>query len=127
MGKPLNDCRVGQVVISKRGKDVGRVYVIVGVLESDGGRLALANAKEFNVHRPKLKNPKHLQWTSCFVAEVAASVEAGKNIDHGDFCRFVAPFCGSLEKGLRKGLEERLEESLKRAPKAENVLDENLG
>jgi ribosomal protein L14E/L6E/L27E len=92
MGKPLNDCRVGQVVISKRGKDVGRVYVIVGVsVEGKGGRLALADAKGFNVHRPKLKNPKHLQWTSRVVAEVAASVEAGKDIDHGDFCRFLAP------------------------------------
>ncbi|MDR2137854.1 MAG: KOW domain-containing RNA-binding protein [Synergistaceae bacterium] len=88
-----NDCRVGQVVISKKGKDAGRVYVIVGLL--DGRRLALADAKKFNVDRPKLKNPKHILCTSRVVAEVAASVQAGKNIDHGDFCRFLAPLEGA--------------------------------
>jgi ribosomal protein L14E/L6E/L27E len=108
MDKPLNDYRVGQVVISKRGKDVGRLYVIVGIL--DRGRVALADAKGFNVHRPKLKNPKHIQWTSRVVAGVAASVEAGKNIDHGDFCRFLVS----------------LKQNLKKAPEAEGVLDESL-
>ncbi|MDR1378522.1 MAG: KOW domain-containing RNA-binding protein [Synergistaceae bacterium] len=110
MDKPLNDYQVGRVVISKRGKDVGRLYVIVGVL--DGGRLALADAKGFNVRRPKSKNPKHVQWTSRVVTEVAASVEAGKNIDHGDFCRFLV----SVKKN----------QNLERAPKAEGVLDESL-
>jgi hypothetical protein len=109
MDKPLkNDCRVGQAVISKRGKDRGRVYVIVGFPE--GGRLALADAKKFNVDRPKLKNPRHIQRTSRVVAEVAALVEAGKNINHGDFCRFLAPFSVPL----------------KNAPKAEGALDEGL-
>jgi hypothetical protein len=103
MDKLLNDCRVGQAVISKRGKDAGRMYVIVGF--PGGGRVALADAKKFNVDRPKLKNPKHIQRAPRVIAEVAALVEAGKNIDHGDFRRLLAP--------------------LKGAPEAEGVLDDS--
>jgi ribosomal protein L14E/L6E/L27E len=95
MGKLLNAYRVGQIVISKRGKDAGCAYVIVGFLGE--GKLALADAKKFNVNRPKPKNPKHVQVTSHVVAEVAAWVESGKNIDRGELCRFLAHWKGTLD------------------------------
>ncbi|MDR1376493.1 MAG: KOW domain-containing RNA-binding protein [Synergistaceae bacterium] len=95
MDKLLNEYRVGQIVISKRGKDAGRAYVIVGFLGE--GKLALADAKKFNVDRPKPKNPKHVQITSRVVAEVAAQAESGKNIDHGEFCRFLTRLKGTLD------------------------------
>jgi ribosomal protein L14E/L6E/L27E len=88
MGKPLNEYRVGQVVVSKRGKDAGRPYVIVGFLGGD--RLALADAGKFNVGCPKSKNPKHVQPTTRVVEEIAALVRAGKKIDHGEFRRFLS-------------------------------------
>ncbi|MDR2179501.1 MAG: KOW domain-containing RNA-binding protein [Synergistaceae bacterium] len=95
MGKLLNAYRVGQVVISKRGKDVGRAYVIVGFLGED--KLALADGMKFNVDRPKHKNPKHVQATSQVVAEVAAWVESGKNIDRGELCRILPRLKGTLD------------------------------
>jgi ribosomal protein L14E/L6E/L27E len=95
MGKLLNAYRVGQIVISKRGKDAGHAYVIVGFLGE--GNLALADAKKFNVDRPKPKNSKHVQATSHVVAEVAARVESGKNIDRGELCRFLARWKGTLD------------------------------
>jgi ribosomal protein L14E/L6E/L27E len=95
MDKLLNEYRVGQIVISKRGKDAGRAYVIVGFLGE--GNLALADAKKFNVDRPKSKNPKHVQSTSYVVAEVMTWVESGKNIDHGELCRFLARLKGTLD------------------------------
>jgi ribosomal protein L14E/L6E/L27E len=104
MGKLLDDYRVGQVVISKRGKDAGRTYVIVSFLGVDGqdeNRLALADAERFNVNRPKLKNPKHVKPTSYVVSEVAARVEAGKNIDRGELCRLLESVCAQASE--RKG------------------------
>jgi ribosomal protein L14E/L6E/L27E len=95
MGKLLNAYRVGQIVISKRGKDAGRTYVIVGFLGGD--KLALADAKKYNVDRPKPKNPKHVQATSYVVAEVKAWVESGKNIDRGELCRFSPYLKGTLD------------------------------
>jgi hypothetical protein len=88
MGKPLDEYRVGQVVVSKRGKDAGHVYVIVGFL--DGGRLALADARKFGADHPKSKNPKHVRPTPHVAEEIAASVRAGKKLDHGEFCRFLS-------------------------------------
>ena len=88
MGKSLDDeYRVGQVVVSKRGKDAGHRYVIVGFL--GGKRLALADADKFNVDRPKSKNPKHVTPTPRVIEEIAARAEAGKNINRGELCRFL--------------------------------------
>ncbi|MCR4818255.1 MAG: KOW domain-containing RNA-binding protein [Fretibacterium sp.] len=78
---------VGQVVLSRQGKDRGKFYVVVG-LEKD--RLALADGERFNVSRPKRKNPRHVQRTSRCVAELAKLIEAKRDIDHGRFCQILA-------------------------------------
>jgi len=75
--------KLGQVVISKQGKDVGRIYVVVGEAE---GRVFLADACKFNVKRPKRKNPKHLQPMRIVIDEVRKKAEEGQDIDHGRFC-----------------------------------------
>jgi ribosomal protein L14E/L6E/L27E len=88
MGKLLDEYQVGQVVVSKRGKDAGREYVIVGFLV-DEKRLALADAERFNIDRPKPKNPKHVMPTSRVAVEVAAWIGAGKNMNRGELRRFL--------------------------------------
>lgn len=74
---------MGQVVLSKQGKDVGRVYVVVGNAEED--IILLADAKNFNISRPKRKNPKHLQPTRLVLEEVRKKTEVGQDIDYGMF------------------------------------------
>ena len=93
--------RLGQVVLSRRGKDRGSLYVVVGFPEGD--RLALADAGKFNVSRPKRKNPKHVQPTSHFVAEVAGWVESGKDIDRGRLIQILGTLDGdALSEGALK-------------------------
>ena len=99
MGKPLDDeYRVGQVVVSKRGKDAGQRYVIVGFMGEN--RLALADAVKFNVDRPKHKNPKHVTPTPHVMNETSACAEAGKNINRGNLCRFLESVC---VESIRRG------------------------
>ena len=106
MGKPLNDeYRVGQVVVSKRGKDAGQIYVIVGFL--GGMRLALADAVKFNVDSPKPKNPKHVAPTPHVMNEAVACAEAGKNINRGELCRFLKERLRGIETE-RQGSEWRI-------------------
>jgi hypothetical protein len=95
MDKPLNDkYQVGQLVISKRGKDAGHRYVIVGFLgDKQKKRLALADALKFNADRPRPKNPKHVESTPHVMNEVAVCVGAGKNINRGELCRFLESVC----------------------------------
>lgn len=97
MGKPLDDeYQLGQIVVSKRGKDAGHRYVIVGFLGEK--RLALADAGKFNVDRPKSKNPKHVVPTLHVIKETAACIEAGKNINRGELCRFLESVCGESKR-----------------------------
>lgn len=91
---------IGQLVLSIRGKDRGTFYVVVGF---DGNQLALVDAKRFNVSRPKRKNAKHVQRTSCCATGLVTLIEMGKNIDHGCFCQFLA----GLGNALNKENEER--------------------
>ena len=113
MDKSLDDeYQMGQLVISKRGKDAGHRYVIVGFSgepqkkqekqkkqenrekqKKQEKRLALADAVKFNTDRPKLKNPKHVESTRHVMSEVAVCVEAGKNINRGELCRFLESVC----------------------------------
>ena len=95
--------RLGQVVLSRRGKDRGNRYVVVGFPEED--RLALADADRFNVSRPKRKNPKHVQPTSLFAAEVAEWIRSGRDIDRGRFCQILNALDGDAlnEKRSRNG------------------------
>ena len=87
---------LGQVVLSRRGKDRGTFYVVVGFPEK--GRLALADAEKFNVSRPKKKNPRHVQATSFHAAEFAGQIEMGNDIDRGRLCQVLA--------GLKKAPEK---------------------
>jgi len=98
MDKSLDDeYQVGQLVISKRGKDAGHRYVIVGFSgekqTKQTERLVLADAVKFNTDRPRLKNPKHVESTSHVMKEAVACVEAGKNINRGELCRFLESVC----------------------------------
>lgn len=79
---------VGQVVISRQGKDAGLEYVVGGV-EADRGRVKLIRPPKFNTTHMKSKNPKHLQPTSKRAEELIAIIEAGQDIDAGYFHRSV--------------------------------------
>lgn len=87
MGKPLDGYSLGQVVVSTRGKDAGHTYVIVGFKEPN--RVGVADARCSNVSRPKYKNPKHVLATPHRALQFLPSIEGGKDINHGEFHRFM--------------------------------------
>ena len=76
---------VGQIVISRQGKDTGLEYVVAG-FEPDG-RIRRIRPERFNVSNPKKKNSKHLQKTSRHAEKLAEKIKAGNNIDAGYFHR----------------------------------------
>ena len=78
---------LGQVVISRQGKDAGLEY-IVGGFEADG-RIKLIRPEKFNTTHMKLKNPKHLQPTSKRAEDLVETIKAGQDIDAGHFHRSV--------------------------------------
>ena len=83
----MAEYQVGQIVISRQGKDTGLEYVVSG-FEADG-RVKLIRPNRFNVSKPKKKNPKHLQSTLRRAESLLSFIKAGKDIDTGYFFRSV--------------------------------------
>lgn len=52
----------GRVVIAKAGRDKGKAFVVVGII--DDRTVLLADGKSRPLERPKRKNTLHLQATS---------------------------------------------------------------
>ena len=110
MGMGLNElsdggmCTIGQVVRSRKGKDAGRWYVVVGVAEGCGpsatARVLVADGKRFTVGKPKAKNTIHLQRTRWVLDEIERSILSRRLVDAG---RFQALLTGLKE---RNSIEE---------------------
>jgi len=59
--------KIGQIVISKAGRDRGVVFVVVGI---DGEYVLLADGKTRRLENPKRKKDKHIQPTNFVSREV---------------------------------------------------------
>ncbi len=62
----------GQIVTSRRGRDVTRAYV---VLRAQAERLLLCNGERRTLAAPKAKNPRHVQPTNTVLAEEALETD----------------------------------------------------
>ena len=70
--------RLGQLVISTRGRDAGTHYLIVALL--DGEHVLVADGRKRSVERPKKKNRKHLALTLRVAEEITAKLMAGSRV-----------------------------------------------
>ena len=70
----LREYEIGRIVISKRGRDKGHPFVIVGI---DGVYLYLADGKLRKLEKPKKKKPIHVQITESISQETAGKLAAG--------------------------------------------------
>ncbi|MDD4336006.1 MAG: KOW domain-containing RNA-binding protein [Firmicutes bacterium] len=73
-GSPL----LGQFVISKMGRDKGRLFVIVGLEEN--GYACIADGDTHKVSEPKRKNVKHLIVTRQVDEDIRTALEAGNSV-----------------------------------------------
>ena len=83
----MAEYEIGQIVISRQGKDKGLIYV-VSCVEANG-YIAIIRPDKYNVRHPKRKNPKHLQSTLKSAENLLDYIKAGKDIDRGYFIRSV--------------------------------------
>ncbi len=72
--------QTGQVVISKKGKDSGKWYIVAG-FSGDGRRVFLVDGGRRIWNRPKRKNPLHVQPTRIVLKEVAEMAEANRRMN----------------------------------------------
>lgn len=60
---------LGQIVISRKGKDSGTWYVVIGIDEARD-RVMVSDGIKRTLVNPKFKNPKHLQAVNRSIKEI---------------------------------------------------------
>ena len=70
---------IGSVVISKAGRDRGRPFLVVGVVDDDF--VMVANGALRKMDRQKKKRRKHLKPTGAVVLEARERLAAGRTIE----------------------------------------------
>ena len=74
--RPKGECsaRVGGIVISKRGRDKNRLFIIVGI---DANFLYLADGALRKLEKPKKKKFMHVQITESISLEIVGKLSEG--------------------------------------------------
>jgi ribosomal protein L14E/L6E/L27E len=67
---------LGKIVYSKSGRDKGKMFIIVGVV--DENFVLLADGDLRKIENPKLKNIRHVQLTNMIAEDVLASIAQGR-------------------------------------------------
>lgn len=83
----------GFVAISQKGRDKGRVYVVL--YEMDADFVMVANGASRPVDRPKKKRRKHLVCTSRELPGILALYEQGR-LQDSDLRKALAESCPSI-------------------------------
>lgn len=67
---------LGKVVYSKTGRDQGRMFIIVGVINDRF--VTVADGSLRKIENPKVKNIKHVQFTGVKADEIVAIIKSGE-------------------------------------------------
>lgn len=82
--------KVGQLVCSKRGRDRGKFYLVIEVI--DDSFVYLVDGDKRKMENPKRKNVKHLQVFPLISEELAAKWEAGQRVGDSEIRRVITSF-----------------------------------
>ncbi len=92
----MQELKVGQLVISKAGRDKGDYFLIT---ELSGEYVYLVNGKSRRIDQPKKKKVKHIQPTHWLSRNVAEEIQAYRKLSNADVQKEIAAL---LEKDSEK-------------------------
>lgn len=87
---------LGKIVYSKAGRDQGRMFIIVDVIDENFVMLADGDLRK--IENPKLKKMKHLQMTDMIAEDILTSINKG-----------IIPENHVIKKALKKNTGGQLE------------------
>jgi len=79
--------QLGEIAISKSGRDKGKHYIVVGI--EDNNYVNIADGDVRRVEHPKRKNIKHLRFTGDIIEELSIWLKDKKRVRNEDIKRFV--------------------------------------
>lgn len=78
---------LGQLVVSRSGRDSGRVYLVIG---SDGDRfVSVADGTIRRLENPKKKNVRHLGFYPTVDEEIAEKLQSGERVTNPELRRAI--------------------------------------
>ncbi len=84
------DFRNGNIVLSKAGRDKGRYFVVLGVI--DDNFVLIADGDLRKVDNPKKKKIKHLENTGKTSERICEKLAEGIRVTNPDLCRELAEY-----------------------------------
>ena len=81
------DALLGQVVLSKAGRDAGRAFLVVGIYDAE--HLLLADGEMRKLANPKRKKRKHVELTGNENALIAKKRQEGKQVFDAEIRRYL--------------------------------------
>lgn len=88
-GLQMQDLKVGQVVKSKAGRDKGKVFIVLEIV--DGSHVLLVDGKLRKASRPKKKKNKHLAKYNAVVDEIA-TLDVSSNTADAAIRKLLMPY-----------------------------------
>ncbi|MDR0752246.1 MAG: KOW domain-containing RNA-binding protein [Christensenellaceae bacterium] len=85
---------IGAIVFSKSGRDSGRYYVIVEIV--DDQFVKIVDGKFRRLDKPKLKKIKHLKLTNDCLKKIADKIRANKKIFDAEINSALRNYNGSI-------------------------------
>jgi ribosomal protein L14E/L6E/L27E len=82
-----NDCNIGRVVVSKSGRDVGELFVVIGILDDKYVFISDGNLR--SVEKPKKKKNKHLEYTSVIAEQIRDTIISDKELTNSMVKKFL--------------------------------------
>jgi len=83
---------VGQIVISRAGRDAGRTFVVVRVI--DDLYVEICDGDLRKVEKPKKKKIKHLNITGKIAEGLAEKLKSGDRITNAEIRKALVDFVG---------------------------------
>ena len=83
----MNADYIGRVVCSKSGRDEGRSFIIVGIINND--YVYISDGDLRRVEKPKKKKIRHLDITNISAEEIKNLIQIGERVENGMVRKFL--------------------------------------
>ncbi|AUS98124.1 RNA-binding protein [Clostridium thermosuccinogenes] len=88
------DTVLGQVVFSKAGRDAGKRFVVVGIVDSMYVLISDGNLRR--IEKPKKKKKKHLELSETVIESIGNRLLTGQKVSNADIRKALAELDGTM-------------------------------
>jgi len=86
---------IGRVAYSKAGRDKGRLFIVIGVIDEDFVLISDGDLRP--VERPKKKRIKHLKYTDLMAENIVEILKNGRKLLNADIQKTISEMQNLLQ------------------------------